>query len=171
MNLEFPNPEPIAEGDDTNAGSAYIHTIPTELLSEILTLAHDGSLYFPLIITHIDSRFRSAAKSISKLWTIIDINIPLPIVAIYLEHSKLALLEVRMGVFDAAVMPERIQAFIDLVAPHRHRIASLSMTAFKRDFIVDTMVQQMLNNHLTEFSELRTLDTGLPGPVAGWSTL
>ncbi|KAG8951504.1 hypothetical protein FRC04_006036 [Tulasnella sp. 424] len=152
-----PSPESV-----TSTEPAYIHQMPPELLSEILIRAHNGVLYFPIVISHVDSRFRKIAESTAWLWTTIDVNLPLPMVRMYLENSNTALLDVRINLSDGGGRrnaSSRLSAFIAEVAGHRGRIASLSMSSLNPQ-PVDEVVKIMLTGPGSTYPHLRRLDTG-----------
>lgn len=152
-----PSPESV-----TSTEPAYIHQLPPEILSGIFILAHNGVLYFPIIISHVDSRFRKIAESTAWLWTTIDVNLPLPMVRMYLKNSNTALLDVRINLSDGGGRrnaSSRLSAFVAEVAGHRGRIASLSMSSLNSQ-PVDEMVKAMLTGPDSTYPQLRRLDTG-----------
>ncbi|KAG8896448.1 hypothetical protein FRC01_011811 [Tulasnella sp. 417] len=140
---------------------ASIHKLPPEILSYTLIIAHQGAPYFPIIVSHVDSRFRTIVQSTGLLWTTIDVNLPLPIVAMYLQHSNTALLDVRIDLLDSgprrSVSSWRLEAFMTAVAEHRERIRSLSILSFSLK-TMDEMVRTLLNGLI--YPQLRKLDTG-----------
>ncbi|KAG8898265.1 hypothetical protein FRC00_003045 [Tulasnella sp. 408] len=142
-------------------GPALIHRLPPEILSDILVRAHDGVLYWPIVLSHVDSRFRAIAKSTPLLWTRIDVNLPLPLAELYLKHSSTALLDIRMDLGSGGRRKNaasRLTAFFAVVAEHRERFASLRMSAFNPQ-IVDAMVKAMIGPG-SNYPQLRRLDTG-----------
>ncbi|KAG9042697.1 hypothetical protein FS837_010481 [Tulasnella sp. UAMH 9824] len=161
------SPSPVLE-DQQRAGPTLIHRLPPEILSEVLVRAHGGVLYWPIIISHVDSRFRTIADSTALLWTRIDVNLPLPLVKLYLKRSSTALLDIRIDLGSGGRRQHavsRLGAFLAEVAEHRERIASLSMSAFKPQ-VVDEMVKLMIGPGFT-FPQLRRLETGCPVWVSG----
>ncbi|KAG9008322.1 hypothetical protein FRB90_008985 [Tulasnella sp. 427] len=147
--------------EETDDSRDFVHQVPPELLSEILTLAHDGVLYFPVIISQVDSRFRAIAESTPTLWTTIDINLPLPFIMMYLQNSKNSLLDVRMNVSHAVrrgqTMP-RLRTIMDLLADQRPRIASLFIQG-RNPAVVDEITKTMLSEG-SSYHQLTKLDTG-----------
>ncbi|KAG8918647.1 hypothetical protein FRC01_001747, partial [Tulasnella sp. 417] len=150
--------------DETNAGPTFIHRVPPEVLSEIFILAHGEVLYFPIIVSHVDSRFRTIAGYTTLLWTRIDVNLALPLVEIYLRCSKTAPLDIRIDLADGNRLQNassRLGAFLALIVDHRERMASLTMSAFNPG-LVDEMVKAMLRGPGSTYPRLRRLDTGCP---------
>ncbi|KAG9001323.1 hypothetical protein FRB90_011641 [Tulasnella sp. 427] len=169
-------PEPSSPGDgedaemtlntppleETNPALPFIHRFPSELLCDIFTRAHDGLLYFPVIITHVDTRFRAIAQSFPALWTTIDTNLPIPFITMYLQNSKSSLLDVQMNITHSARRSQSIaqlRTITDLLAEHRPRIASLIMTGDDH-LVLNEVVQRMLSGAEAEYPQLRKLDTG-----------
>ncbi|KAG8940133.1 hypothetical protein FRC04_005617 [Tulasnella sp. 424] len=149
---------------------AYIHQLPPEILSGIFILAHNGVLYFPIIISHVDSCFRKTAESTALLWTTIDVNLPLPIIRIYLKNSNTALLDVRINLLDGGGRrnaSSRLSAFLAEVAHYRERIISLSMLSLNPQ-PVDEMVKAMLTGPDSAYPHLRILDTGCLRCIPTW---
>ncbi|KAG9001325.1 hypothetical protein FRB90_011643 [Tulasnella sp. 427] len=100
-----PDEEDPSMGFDTTTVSEaterkqpFIYRLAPKLLCDILTRAHDGLLYFPVIVTHVDNRFRALAESFPALWTTIDSNLPVPFIKKYLENSRTSPLTVRMNI-------------------------------------------------------------------------
>ncbi|KIO20369.1 hypothetical protein M407DRAFT_30002 [Tulasnella calospora MUT 4182] len=148
--------------DRRGARPALIHQLPPEILSEVFVQAHDGVLYFPILVSHVDSRFRTIAKSTAFLWTTIDVNLPLSLVSLYLKHSSTALLDIRIDLQGGGRRQNaasRLGPFLAVVAEHRERVASLSMSAFKPG-AVDEMVKALMMGPGSTYPQLRRLDTG-----------
>ncbi|KAG9042699.1 hypothetical protein FS837_010483 [Tulasnella sp. UAMH 9824] len=162
------SPSPVLE-DQQRVGPALIHRLPPEILSDVFVRAHDGVLYWPLVVSHVDSRFRTIAESTALLWTRIDVNLPIPLVELYMKRSSTALLDIRNGLGDGGRRQNatsRLGAFLAVVAEHRKRVASLSMSASKPQ-AVDEMVKVMMMGPELTFPQLRRLDTGCPIWVSG----
>ncbi|KAG9042700.1 hypothetical protein FS837_010484 [Tulasnella sp. UAMH 9824] len=164
LQSQQPQPGSLTLENETRTGPALIHRLPPEILSGVFILASDDVMYFPIIISHVDSRFRKIAEYTTLLWTRVDVNLPLPLVELYLKRSKTALLDVRIDLAggnrlrDAA---SRLSAFIALFAGHTERISALSMSAFNSG-TVDYMVEAMLKGLGSTYPQLRRLDTGCP---------
>ncbi|KAG9008325.1 hypothetical protein FRB90_008988 [Tulasnella sp. 427] len=140
---------------------AFIHRLPPELLSDIFICAHDGLLYFPVIISHVDSRFRAIAESTAALWTTVDVNLPLPFVMLYLQNSKASLLDVRMDVSRAVRRPQtmsRLETIMELLAGEQARMRSLSILGLNPP-VVDEIASTMLSDR-SNYPQLKKLDTG-----------
>ncbi|KAG9010636.1 hypothetical protein FRB90_007758 [Tulasnella sp. 427] len=170
-------PEPTSPGDgedaemtlntpppleETNPTIPFIHRLFPELLCNILTRAHDGLLYFPVIISHVDSNFRAVAQSFPALWTTIDTNLPIPFITMYLQNSKSLLLDVQMNITHSARRSQSIaqlRTITDLLAEHRPRIASLIMTGDDH-LVLNEVVERMLSGAEAEYPQLRRLGTG-----------
>ncbi|KAG8918646.1 hypothetical protein FRC01_001746 [Tulasnella sp. 417] len=158
------SPSPAPE-DQQKANPALIHQLPLEILSDVFVRAHDEVLYFPIIFSHVDSRFRTIAESTASLWTKIDVNLPLPLVELYLKHSNTARLDIWIDLGSGGRRQNaasRLGAFLAVVAEHRERVVSLRMSAFNPRF-VDDMVKAMMRD--------LACTIGLPGststPMAG----
>ncbi|KIO24511.1 hypothetical protein M407DRAFT_212540, partial [Tulasnella calospora MUT 4182] len=122
-------------------------------------------LYLPIVVSHVDSRFRTIAESTALLWARIDVNLPLSLASLYLKRSKNALLDIQIDVRDGGLLKNaasrRLHAFLALAADHRERIISLSMSAFQPEQ-VDEMVEVMMVGPKSTYPQLRRLDTGCP---------
>ncbi|KIO20368.1 hypothetical protein M407DRAFT_30000 [Tulasnella calospora MUT 4182] len=152
----------LALDHQNRTSPALIHQLPPEIISDVFVKAHDGVLYFPIVVSHVDSRFRTIAESTTLLWTKIDVNLPLPLVELYLKRSSTALLDIRIDLWSGGRRQNaasRLGAFLAVVADHRQRIASLSMSAFKT-LPVDIMVKAMMMGPGSTYPQLRRLDTG-----------
>ncbi|KAG8904189.1 hypothetical protein FRC01_008835 [Tulasnella sp. 417] len=163
-----------APEDRQKANPGLIHQLPPEILSDVFVRAHDGVLYFPIIVSHVDSRFRTIAESTALLWTKIDVNLPLPLVGLYLKRSNTARLDIRIDLGSGGRQQNaalRLGAFLAVVAEHRERVASLRMSAFNPR-AVDDMVKAMMVGSGSTYPQLRRLDTGCPIWVSGtWPRL
>lgn len=155
---------PPALENEPRDGPALIHQLPPEIVSEIFILAREEVMYFPILISHVDSRFRKIAEYTTLLWRRVDVNLPLPLVELYLKRSKNALLDVRIDLSGGNRLRNaatRLSAFLALVAGHTERMSSLSMSAFNPGF-VDDMVKALLKGLGSTYPQLRRLDTGCP---------
>ncbi|KAG8934233.1 hypothetical protein FRC01_004313 [Tulasnella sp. 417] len=145
--------------------SAFIHRLPPEILSDIFIKARDGSPYFPIIVSHVDSRCRAIAESTALLWTRIHVYLPLSLVSLYLQRSNSALLDVQIDVRHRLAfwssMPLHLSTFISTVRGHRERIALLSISACEMRPVHD-IVKEMMQGPGSTYPQLRKLDIGCP---------
>ncbi|KAG8934234.1 hypothetical protein FRC01_004314 [Tulasnella sp. 417] len=161
-------PEVLSLGPQNanRASSTFIHQLPPEILSEIFITACDGSPYIPIVVSHVDSHFRAIAESTALLWARIDINLPLPLLSLFLERSNSVLLDVQIDLryerwIQGGTMPPPLRTFLAMVRGHRERIASLSISACETKS-VDDIVESMLEGPGSTYPHLRKLDIGCP---------
>ncbi|KIO26951.1 hypothetical protein M407DRAFT_23776 [Tulasnella calospora MUT 4182] len=106
--------------------------LPTELLCKIFEsiCTPRSPLSSPLILSHVDSHFRSVALDMPSLWSTIDNIVPLPIAKLYLERSIGAPLDVRIGPNGPPALEDdkSVQLFYCL-EPHAHRVKDLKIVA------------------------------------------
>ncbi|KAG9045875.1 hypothetical protein FS837_005543 [Tulasnella sp. UAMH 9824] len=116
---------------------------------------------FAPVVSHVDSRFRAIAESTASLWTTIDVYLPLPIVSLYLERSNPALLDVQIDFWYGGPgrAESQLRALSTVLADHRERIASLSMSSPWEE-VADMVVKAMMIGPGLMYPQLRKLDAG-----------
>ncbi|KAG8916730.1 hypothetical protein FRC01_002894 [Tulasnella sp. 417] len=140
-----------------------IYSLPTELLYPIFKSVcspRSLALFSPLILSHINSHFRSIVLDIPSLWSNIDDILPLPIAKLYLERSKNAPLEIRIGSdLDVTVEHEiiKLKRLFLYLGPHAHRIKTLKVITMSSSII--SCVERWMKN-MIPFDALENLEYG-----------
>lgn len=102
---------------------APVHSLPVEILSEILDIARSSKIRSPITLTNlslVSKHFRRVALGTARLWTLIPGSFAPPTVQTYLQRSQGAKILLECDNLTK-------QSFADAVIPHSRRIKSLVM--------------------------------------------
>ncbi|KIO26952.1 hypothetical protein M407DRAFT_195844 [Tulasnella calospora MUT 4182] len=169
QSTEAGSPEPaivtIARGEpEQHCQSNPISLIPTELfhnIFEFVCAPRSLALFSPLILSHVNSHFRSIVLDMSSLWNTIDDAFPLPIAKLYLERCIGAPLDIRIG-SNGPPAPEdgKWDELFQCLEPHAHRVKVLKIVTDDED-AMDDLEELMCSGG--PFDDLEKLEFGLCG--------
>ncbi|KAG8901505.1 hypothetical protein FRC00_006727 [Tulasnella sp. 408] len=120
-----------------------ISLIPTEIFCKIFESAcspRSLSLFSPLILSHVNSHFRSIVVDMPSLWSTIDDILPRPIVKLYLERSEGAPLDIRIesrSYVFIALQDSILHQLFQYLEPHAHRVKTLKLITKSHGVIAD----------------------------------
>ncbi|KAG8912390.1 hypothetical protein FRC00_004595 [Tulasnella sp. 408] len=149
-----------------------IPSLPTELvyaIFESVCSPRSLALFSPLILSHVDSHFRSIALGMPSLWSTIDDLIPLEIAKLYLERSENLPLDIRIGSESGATQQDisRLNGFFLYLEPHAHRVKALKVVAMNLNILFHL---ERLVDYEFPFGGLERLEYGRCfGPYRGES--
>ncbi|KAG8916589.1 hypothetical protein FRC01_002974, partial [Tulasnella sp. 417] len=126
------DPETMAQGEpEEHDTSNQIYLLPTELFHNIFESVFSPrslALFSPLILSHVNSHFRSIVLNTPSLWSTIDDTLPLPIAKLCLERSRSAPLDIRIGSNSYLGLKDTKSAeLFKYLEPHAHRVKNVKM--------------------------------------------
>ncbi|KAG9044841.1 hypothetical protein FS837_007423 [Tulasnella sp. UAMH 9824] len=156
-----------------------ISLIPTEIFCKIFESACSPrflSLFSPMILSHVNSHFRSIALGMPSLWSTIDDILPPPIVKLYLERSEGAFLDIRIeSSSDVTIALEDsiLHQLFRHLQPHAHRVKALKFIIKSHRAIADMdrlMVDKIYFGGLEklEFGRYSGYSVSDPDSKFGW---
>ncbi|KAG8958663.1 hypothetical protein FRC00_002440, partial [Tulasnella sp. 408] len=146
--------------------SSSISLLPTELLCDIFKYAcapRSLTLFSPLILSHVNSQFRSIVLGMPSLWSTIDDILPLSIAKLYFERSIGTPLDIRIG-SSGPLDVENVNRLFDYMEPHAHRVKALKVVT--DDWDVMEGWDQMMARGIS-FGSLEKLECLNPQPSDG----
>ncbi|KAG8901502.1 hypothetical protein FRC00_006724, partial [Tulasnella sp. 408] len=163
-NAEPQTPELAAEttaqdGFKQRHQSNSISLLPTELLCDIFEYAcapRSLTLFSPLILSQVNSHFRSIVLEMPSLWSTIDDTFPLPIAKLYFERSIGTPLDIRIG-SNGSLAVENVNQLFDYLEPHAHRVQALKVVT--DDWDVMESLDHMMARGIS-FGSLEKLEFG-----------
>ncbi|KAG8916731.1 hypothetical protein FRC01_002895 [Tulasnella sp. 417] len=146
------SPEPVAEiivrTSKLHHWSKPILLLPPELfryIFEFICSPRSLALFFPLVLSHVNSDFRSIVLDMPSLWNTIDDNFSLPMANLYLERSKIAPLDIRIGSNGQLATKEgKLVQLFQYLKPHAQRVKALKVVAHDCQAIDD--LEELLEN-------------------------
>ncbi|KAG8916732.1 hypothetical protein FRC01_002896, partial [Tulasnella sp. 417] len=136
LSIDVGSPEPPVEAIverelEQQVQSNPISLLPTELFHKIFESVcspRSLALFAPLILSHVNYRFRSIVLDIPSLWSTIDDILPLPIVKLYLDRSLDAPLDITIGSSGRpGIKYRKLAQLFQHLEPHAPRVKALKI--------------------------------------------